>query len=104
MCNADLAITSQGRTIYELASMGVPAIVMAQNEREAEHVFAGIANGFINLGLGEKTDAITIIKTIQWLMDTPNVRREMRSLQLNKEFARGQERVRSLILGETEDK
>lgn len=103
MCNADLAITSQGRTIYELASMGVPAIVMAQNEREAEHVFAGIANGFINLGLGEKTDAITIIKTIQWLMDTPNVRKEMRSLQLNKEFARGQERVLNLILGENED-
>lgn len=103
MSNADLAITSQGRTIYELASMGVPAIVMAQNEREALHVFAGIANGFINLGLGEKTDAITIIKTIQWLMDTPNVRKEMRSLQLNKEFARGQERVLNLILGQTEE-
>lgn len=103
MRNADLAITSQGRAIYEFASMGVPAIVMAQNEREAEHVFAGIANGFINLGLGENTDAITIIKTIQWLMDTPNVRKEMRSLQLAKEFARGQERVINLIIGETED-
>lgn len=99
MSKADLAITSQGRTIYELASMGVPAIVMAQNEREAEHVFAGIQNGFINLGLGERTDAITIIKTIQWLMDTPNVRREMRQLQLAKEFAKGQQRVLDLILG-----
>lgn len=99
MGKADIAITSQGRTIYELASMGVPAIVMAQNEREAEHVFAGIQNGFINLGLGERTDAITIVKTIQWLMDTPNVRREMRQLQLGKEFAKGQERVLNLILG-----
>lgn len=98
MRQADLAITSQGRTIYELASMGVPAIVMAQNEREAEHVFAGIQNGFINLGIGERTDAITIIKTIQWLMDTPNVRKEMRSLQLTKEFAKGQQRVLDLIL------
>ena len=53
---ADLAITSQGRTIYELASMGVPAVVMAQNPREAEHVFAGIQNGFINLGIGNETD------------------------------------------------
>jgi len=101
MSKADLAITSQGRTIYELASMGVPAVCMAQNEREAEHVFAGIQNGFINLGLGERTDAITIIKTIQWLMDTPNVRREMRQLQLNKEFAKGQERVINLILDRT---
>lgn len=99
MGRADIAITSQGRTIYELASMGVPAIVMAQNEREAEHVFAGIQNGFINLGLGERTDGNTIIKTLQWLMDTPNVRREMRQLQLSKEFAKGQERVLDLILG-----
>lgn len=100
MTQADLAITSQGRTIYELASMGVPAIVMAQNEREAEHVFAGIQNGFINLGLGERVDTITIIKTIQWLMDTPNVRREMRQLQLAREFAYGQQRVLKLILDE----
>ncbi|MBR6328758.1 MAG: hypothetical protein IKR68_03830 [Lachnospiraceae bacterium] len=99
MGKADLAITSQGRTIYELASMGVPAVVMAQNPREAEHVFAGIQNGFINLGLGERVDDVTVIKTVQWLMDTPNVRREMRQLQLSKEFAKGQERVLGLILG-----
>lgn len=98
MSKADLAITSQGRTIYELASMGVPAIVMAQNEREAEHVFAGIQNGFINLGLGSETDAITIIQTIKWLIETPNVRKEMRKLQLTKEFENGQQRVINLIL------
>ena len=100
MSKADLAVTSQGRTIYELASMGVPAVVMAQNEREAEHVFAGIQNGFINLGLGTRTDAITIIKTIQWLIETPNVRKEMRQLQLAKEFEKGQQRVLDLILCE----
>ena len=102
MSKADLAVTSQGRTIYELASMGVPAIVMAQNEREAEHVFAGIQNGFINLGLGVKTDAITIIQTIKWLVETPNVRKEMRKLQLTKEFEKGQQRVIRLILDESD--
>lgn len=101
MSKADLAVTSQGRTIYELASMGVPAIVMAQNEREAEHVFAGIKNGFINLGLGSRTDAVTIIQTMKWLIETPNVRKEMRSLQLAKEFEKGQQRVIQLILDES---
>ncbi len=96
---ADLAVTSQGRTIYELACMGVPAIVLSQNEREAEHVFAGIQNGFINLGLGRQTDAITIIKTIQWLTETPNVRRQMRSVELEKEFSKGRQRVLDLIMG-----
>ena len=99
MRRADLAVTSQGRTIYELASMGVPAIVLAQNEREAEHVFAGIQNGFINLGLGKDTDAITIIKTMQWLAETPNVRKEMRNIELAREFTKGRQRVTDLILG-----
>ena len=99
MSRMDLAVTSQGRTVYELASMGVPAIVLAQNDREAKHVFAGIQNGFINLGLGKDTDAITIIKTIQWLAETPNVRREMRNIELAREFTRGRQRVTDLILG-----
>ena len=100
MRRADMCITSQGRTIFELASMGVPAIVLAQNEREAEHVFAGMGNGFINLGLGERTDTLTIIKTIMWLADMPHVRSEMRDLQLSKKFEKGQQRVLRIILGE----
>ena len=103
MNKMDLAITSQGRTVYELASMGVPSIVLAQNEREAEHVFAGIQNGFINLGLGSQTDALTIISTIRWLISTPNVRREMRKLQLAKDFSKGHERVIRLILDDGDD-
>lgn len=102
MSKMDLAITSQGRTVYELASMGVPAIVLAQNKREAEHVFAGIQNGFINLGIGSEQDATTIIQTTRWLIDTPKVRKEMRNLQLAKEFHKGQQRVIRLILGEGE--
>lgn len=103
MSRMDLAITSQGRTVYELASMGVPSIVLAQNEREAEHVFAGIQNGFINLGLGSRTDALTIISTVQWLISTPNVRKEMRKLQLSKDFSKGHERVIKLILADEDD-
>ncbi|MCR5735391.1 MAG: UDP-2,4-diacetamido-2,4,6-trideoxy-beta-L-altropyranose hydrolase [Lachnospiraceae bacterium] len=103
MSRMDLAITSQGRTVYELASMGVPSVVLAQNEREAEHVFAGIQNGFINLGLGKNTDALTIIQTIRWLIQTPRVREEMRKLQLSKDFSKGQERVIHLILNDLDD-
>lgn len=103
MSKMDLAVTSQGRTVYELASMGVPAIVLAQNEREAQHVFAGIQNGFINLGIGSETDALTIVSTIMWLIQTPKVRQEMRKLQLNKDFSKGQNRVIHLILNDLDD-
>ena len=100
MKKADLAVTSQGRTIYELASMGVPAIVLAQNEREAQHVFAGIQNGFINLGIGKRTDDETVIQTMRWLIETPNVRKEMRNIELTNEFRMGQKRVIDIILKE----
>ncbi len=103
MNKMDLAVTSQGRTVFELASMGVPAVVLAQNEREAEHVFAGIQNGFINLGIGREQDALTIISTVNWLIATPKVRQEMRKLQLTKDFSRGQERVIHLILNDLDD-
>lgn len=103
MSKTDLAITSQGRTVFELASMGVPAVVLAQNEREAEHVFAGIQNGFINLGIGREQDDSTIISTVKWLIMTPNVRSEMRRLQLTKDFSKGQERVIHLILNDLDD-
>ena len=96
---ADLAITSQGRTIYELAYMGVPTIVLAQNKRETEHIFASMTNGFINLGIGKQIEKDTIKNTIEWLIHTPMVRREMRDLQLSKDYSNGQKRVLKLILG-----
>ena len=34
--------------------MGVPTIVLAENEREQLHTFAQMDNGFINLGLGSE--------------------------------------------------
>jgi len=98
--NADLALTSQGRTIYELACMGVPAIVLAQNRRETEHIFANIVNGFINLGIGKEQNLEDIRYTIEWLIKAPNVRRQMHELLLSKDFKKGQERVIKLILGE----
>lgn len=96
---ADLAITSQGRTIYELAYMGVPTIVLAQNKRETEHIFASMTNGFINLGIGKQIEKDTIKNTIEWLIHTPMVRQEMRELQLSKDYSNGQKRVLKLILG-----
>jgi len=51
MADADLAISSNGRTVYELAHMNVPGIVIDQHSREGTHHFARPENGFVNLGL-----------------------------------------------------
>ena len=50
MAIADVAVTSGGRTVLELAGVGVPPIVICQNERETKHTFAREENGVINLG------------------------------------------------------
>lgn len=103
LAKADLAITAQGRTIYELASMGVPSIVLAQNKREMQHAFASLENGFINMGLGVEQSMESIESTIKWLIETPKIRKEMHDALLEKDFSRGQQRVIELILGENDE-
>ena len=98
MSSADLAFTSQGRTVYELASMGVPSIVMAQNERETLHKFAQMTNGFMNLGLGKDLSIETIFNTFDWLIKTPQIRKEMRDLMLKKNIKDGIKNEIELIL------
>lgn len=97
---ADLAITSQGRTVYELASLGVPAIVLAQNEREQLHTFAQMQNGFVNLGLGTSVSDESIERTFTWLVETSQVRRELRDLMSRYDLASGVDRVATIVLGE----
>lgn len=47
----DIAISSQGRTACELLYMNIPAICLAQNDRELLHDYCGINNGFFNIGM-----------------------------------------------------
>lgn len=50
MSKCDIALTSRGRTCFELAALGIPTISIAQNEREERHDFASAENGFSYLG------------------------------------------------------
>lgn len=100
IAGADLAFTSQGRTVYELATMGVPSIVLAQNERETKHTFAQMNNGFLNLGLGQNVSDETIEKTFRFVVDTPQIRAEMRKLMLSHDLKKGIERVKQIILAD----
>ncbi|MCM1371298.1 MAG: UDP-2,4-diacetamido-2,4,6-trideoxy-beta-L-altropyranose hydrolase [Clostridium sp.] len=100
MQQADIAFTSQGRTVYELASLGVPSIVMAQNERELLHTFAQMDNGFLNIGIGDKVSEDTILKTLDWLIKTPYIRNEMRNLMLKNDLKSGINNEIKIILGE----
>lgn len=102
MKKADMAFTAQGRTVYEFAVMGVPSIVLAQNEREQLHTFAQMENGFLNLGMGSRIAEETLERAFEFLVNTPQMREEMRRLMLEhgELLKNGVSREINLILGE----
>lgn len=103
MKDADLAITSQGRATFELAAMGIPSVVLSQNEREKTHRFATMEHGFVNLGLGKESNAQLIVNTLDWLIHTPAVRQNMHELMLRCPLRKGLARVKSIILGDDDE-
>ena len=65
----DNAITSNGRTLLELAYFEVPCISLAQNDRESTHVHAKIENGVIFDKKNEFTDDILYEKLNKLIID-----------------------------------
>lgn len=98
MNRADIAISSQGRTMLELAAMGVPTVIMSENEREATHEFGSIKNGYLNLGAGALATEKTIYETVNWLIQCPQIRKNMRQQMLEKDLMHGFKRVKKIIL------
>ncbi|MBE1302180.1 MAG: UDP-2,4-diacetamido-2,4,6-trideoxy-beta-L-altropyranose hydrolase [Alteromonadaceae bacterium] len=48
--HSDLVISGNGRMVYETVALGVPIIVLSQNEREMSHIFAKVCRGVGYLG------------------------------------------------------
>lgn len=97
MYKADLIFTSAGRTMYEIASIGVPCICLCQNNRELTHTFANAKNGFINLGLGKDIDEEKIIDTMENLISNTNIRIEMNKRMLNIDLKHGFENIMNIV-------
>ena len=97
MLEADLIFTSAGRTTYEVASIGVPTIVLAQNDRELTHFFANSEFGFLNLGLGYNISDEEIYKNFIELIDSYENRKYMSELMLKFDLKSGRKRVNKLI-------
>jgi spore coat polysaccharide biosynthesis predicted glycosyltransferase SpsG len=93
MEGADLAICSAGRTVYELAHMRVPAMVMAHHERELRHSFARAANGFCWLGLMQPVFHAAKLRRVFLRMLEPAVRHRLFERQGRFQFAKNKSHV-----------
>ena len=96
MAKADIAVTSRGRTGYELAIMGIPSIAMAQNEREEKHGFVCNENGFDYIGLNPDDEIIEANLKMYLEMKQEN-RQNYQNMLLSHDLKGGRKRVMGLI-------
>ena len=77
LSTADVAISSAGRTITELASLGIPTVCMAQNDKELTHSHTTPENGVLMLGLGSETNVEDLARAIQGLINDFDRRKQL---------------------------
>lgn len=96
MTSCDIGITSRGRTGYELAMLGIPAIAMAQNRREEKHGFVSNENGFNYIGLNPDDEVIEG-NLRMFLSMSEKTRLHYQQMLLSHDLRGGRNRVMSLI-------
>ncbi len=98
----DFAISSAGRTVYELAHMRIPAIVLSHHPREDMHTFARPNNGFLYLGIMQQFDEPKVQEAFCTLLDS-----QYRKAQFNRlcqfDFTQNKPKVIKAILALLED-
>ena len=77
MGSVDLAISSAGRTITELLTLGVPTVCMAQNSKELTHTHASAEFGVLNIGLGKLCTVETLASHIAHVLTDTDMRRTL---------------------------
>ncbi len=97
MEGCDLAVCSAGRTVYELAHMRIPSVVLAHHSREDMHTFARAKNGFIYLGVQHPFRAASVRKAVERLLE-PGRRREYHARMTRRDFTRNKAGVMRRIL------
>ena len=90
---ADIAITSNGRTVYELAACGTPMITISQNSRENLHTFSNHCEGAHNLGFTEAFPSDAFDAAFSRLISNPELRTELSKALLAYDLASGTDRV-----------
>jgi cytidine 5'monophosphate N-acetylneuraminic acid synthetase len=98
MEECQIAISSNGRTAYELADMHIPTIVISHHEREATHTFTSLQNGFINLGIFDKKTAIKLEEKFKKLVEDIDYRELLFNNIKKYDFRSNKNKVISKIL------
>lgn len=95
---ADIGLAAGGRTLYELSAMGVPAIVLSQNQREQERVehFSHFGS-VISLGLGREVVPSQIQMAVRRLLEDRDLLRRMQEAGSRLVDGNGVQRIVGII-------
>lgn len=95
--NADIVLTSNGRTIYEITSIGTPFISVSQNERESRHLFVHYLKGIMYLGMEYAVSEADIASAMTELIENYDLRKKINENLLKADLKGGMDRTLRLI-------
>ncbi|KGK98390.1 hypothetical protein LI82_11845 [Methanococcoides methylutens] len=95
--NTDIVLTSNGRTIYEITSIGTPFISISQNERESRHLFVHYLKGIMYLGMEYAVSEADIASAIKELIENYDLRKKINENLLKADLKGGMDRTLRLI-------
>jgi spore coat polysaccharide biosynthesis predicted glycosyltransferase SpsG/CMP-N-acetylneuraminic acid synthetase len=99
MLEADLMVGSGGMSVYEIAALGTPGVVLAQNAREEARMQAFARHGTIRyLGLGVEVAEEDLRAAVEGLLGDAEARREMSARGRALVDGRGAARTAGLVL------
>lgn len=98
LAEADIALSSAGRTITELASLAIPTICLAQNQKELNHSHTTQENGVVMLGLGKDITEDQLAREISKLIADFQLRTQLHLNAKHSTANRSNKRIVSEIL------
>lgn len=97
MKDCDVAISSNGRTTYELAHMRIPTLIIPHHEREDGHDFAKIESGFVKINYKDASNYNIIESEFRRLVENSSFRKVLFDNMDRLDFRDSKQNVMSLI-------
>ena len=99
LSDADLVFCSGGMTVFEIAALGTPGVVVCQNIRERRRMETFSRDGTItHLGLGTEVGEALVRDTARELLGSVKRRRGMSEAGRKLVDARGTERAAKVVI------
>jgi spore coat polysaccharide biosynthesis predicted glycosyltransferase SpsG len=105
MLEADVVVGSGGMSVYEIAALGTPGLVLAQNAKEDQRMREFARHGTVEyLGLGTEVDETALARAVVALLDDVPRRRAMSARGRALVDGQGALRAAELVLGSAHQK